>query len=354
VSGASLKQPADDAAWQPLAVHAAGLCCAVGYSLAAASCAIRAGMDHFQESPFIDNSGKTLLAAKLDLDDIWGPQRLAEMVSMAVRDCESGAEKIDPGSTVLIGIGAERGRPHTGEAQLKHVYRACEAQFQGTFHAASTLFPHGRAGIGDALWHAQASLRLPGVRRALLVGADSLLDAATIGYYLRQERILCSTNACGFIPGEGAGVILLGPARRAQPGLHITGVGRALEQARPDGQLPNRAMGLTAAIREACKQAHIDPTALDCCMNDQNGEPFFAIETANAHARVMRERDAILPLLQLADCTGETGGAAAAISLAYLTSLMERTDSPGQRALLHFASDDGKRAAFILDSQALC
>jgi len=39
---------ADRQAPARLAIRAAGLCCAVGYHLRAASCALRAQMDHFQ------------------------------------------------------------------------------------------------------------------------------------------------------------------------------------------------------------------------------------------------------------------------------------------------------------------
>ena len=67
------------------------------------------------------------------------------------------------------------------------------------------------AGIGDALWHAQKKLQILSVKRVLLIGADSLLDAATIRYFLTQERLLSADNACGFIPGEAAAALLLGP-----------------------------------------------------------------------------------------------------------------------------------------------
>lgn len=349
MSGLSGERNAGSEEWQPLVIHAAGLCCAVGYSLAAASCAIRAGVDHFQESPFIDHTGGTLLCARLDLDDVWGPERLAQLVKMAVIDCESAGQKIDPASTVLILLAAERGRPHTDTDNYNDLYRVCEEQFQTAFHEGSAVFPQGRAAIGDALWHAQKQLKNGKVERVLLVGADSLLDAATIEHYLEQERLLCNDNASGFIAGEGAATLLLGMARDSDSGLRITGVGRALELAKPDGELPNRAVGLTAAIRQACTQARCAPNQLDFRVTDQNGETFFAKETANAYARVMSSDGTNLPMQQIADCVGETGAAAAAMSLAYLTVVMFRADAPGKRALLHFASDDGKRAALIVE-----
>lgn len=335
--------------WRPLVIHAAGMCCAVGYHLAAASCALRAGVDHFRESSFIDHSGKSLLAAQLDFEDLWGPQRLAQIVRMAVADCAQAGNAIDPASTVLILTAAERGRPHTEVDNFERLYRECQELFDSPFHEGSAVFPHGRAGIGDALWHAQSQLQRDSVRRVLLVGADSLLDAATIEHYLGQDRLLSTGNASGFIPGEGAAALLLGIAGPSDTGLHVVGAGRALESAKPEGEIPNRAIGLTAAMREALALADLPANALDFWANDQNGETFFAKEAANAYARLMGDDGTGLPIVQVADCIGETGGAAGPMTLAFLSTLMSRDDSPGERALLHFASDEGQRAALIVE-----
>ena len=69
-----------------LEIRAAGLCCAVGYHLRAASCALRANMDHFQESEFRSDSFDPIRVARLP-DDIYGHERLQRWVSHAVRDC---------------------------------------------------------------------------------------------------------------------------------------------------------------------------------------------------------------------------------------------------------------------------
>lgn len=55
-----------------LGIRAAGLCCAVGYHLRAASCALRANMDHFQESEFQSRLGDPILVARLPETDLWG------------------------------------------------------------------------------------------------------------------------------------------------------------------------------------------------------------------------------------------------------------------------------------------
>lgn len=339
----------DPLGWAPLVVRSSGLCCAVGFSLAAASCALRARIDHFKESMFVDASGKPLLVAQLPLEDQWGPERLAELIRYAISDCNDPDDPIDPGQTALLLLAAERGRPHSGTEQYNSLYRRVEEQFGATFQAGSAVFPQGRAGIGDALIHAHSLLRAGEVKHVLVVGADCLLDVHTIRYFLNQDRILCAANSDGFIPGEAAAAVLLGLGDDDSTGLHISGAGAATEEALIDCVIPNRAVGLSKAIRIALDAAGVKPSALEFRMSDQNGEQFYAKEAANAFARIMLKDGVGLPVLHVADSIGETGAAAPAATLAYLSSLAGMQDEPGARGLVHFASDHGRRSAIVVD-----
>ncbi len=298
---------------------------------------------------FVDGSGKPLLVAQLPLDDQWGPERLAALIQYAIADCNDPDAPIDADSTALILIAAERGRPYTGTEQYNSLYRKVEEQFGAPFQAGSAVFPQGRAGIGDALIHAQNLLTAGGVKHVLLVGADCLLDSDTIRYFLEQERILCPANSNGFIPGEAAAALLLSLADGNSSGLHIAGASAATEQALIDGVIPNRAAGLTTAIRSALQIAGVKQSALEFRMSDQNGEQFYAKEAANAFVRIMLKDGVGLPVLHIADSIGETGAAAPVATLAYLSSLAGMQDEPGACGLVHFASDDGRRSAIVVD-----
>lgn len=348
------RRPANEAAadlsTHPLVIVGAGMCCAVGYHRAAASCALRAGMDHFQDSEFVDQSGQPLKVARLPVGDLWGPQRLAFIVAQAVMDCARDAGNIYTKSTALILLAAEQGRPHTEDDRYFEALNACKKQFRTEFHASSGIMPKGRAGLGAALAAAHRLLREEAVSRVLLVGADSFLNAATIQHYLRQERLKCSDNNNGFIPGEGAGALLLEIANPQSKGLLISGMGRATEAATMDGDVPNRSQGLTQAIRAACEQAGVAPNELDFRMIDQNGEQYYVKEASNAYTRIMAENGIGLPLMHIADCAGETGAAAGPLMLAYLSERMRGGDRPGETGLLHLANDDGSRTALVLRS----
>ncbi|MDR0701434.1 MAG: hypothetical protein LBF61_03330, partial [Azoarcus sp.] len=80
--------------WPPLRVTACGICCAVGYNAPAASCALRAGMDNFAESPYRADDGSPIRVARLMNEDIWGARRLALWGRYAVGEC---LEQMPPG-----------------------------------------------------------------------------------------------------------------------------------------------------------------------------------------------------------------------------------------------------------------
>jgi 3-oxoacyl-[acyl-carrier-protein] synthase I len=165
--------------------------------------------------------------------------------------------------------------------------------------------------------------------------------------YLAQERLLCSDNSNGFVPGEGAGAILLTLAAN-EHGLLIAGVGCGVELSRPDGEIGNRALGLTQAIRKACAVAGVSPAQLQFRLSDQNGEQYFAKEGANAYSRVMADYKTFLPVLTIADCIGEVGAAAGVLMLAYLKGVMPQEDGPGKTGIMHLANDDGARSACLI------
>ncbi|WP_338848506.1 hypothetical protein V8J88_06360 [Massilia sp. W12] len=340
------------APWRPLHIVAAGMCCAVGYRMASAVSALRANMDHFQFSEFYDQQGQALKLARLPFDDSWGTKRLATIAQLALQDCLQQAPDFSPPRTALMLMAAERGRPHTETERYTDIWHACvehiTAQGLMPFHETSMISPQGRAGIGPALLQAQALLAGQTVSRVLLLGVDSYLNNVSIGHYLDQERLLTSDNSDGFIPGEGAAALLLELAQPHSRGLLLTGAGVAREAATIGGDTPNRAMGLSQAMRQALAAANICPAQLDFRMNDLNGEQFFAKEAANACTRIMADESKLLPMLHLADCVGETGAAAAPLSLAYLSQIMAAPDGPGKAGLLHFGNDNGLRAACVV------
>ncbi|MDK2123363.1 hypothetical protein [Parachitinimonas caeni] len=340
----------------PLSIAAAGLCCAVGHSLAAASAAIRAGMDHFQESQYVTQEGYRLLTARLPDDTLWGKARLARWISLAIADCLRGLAVLDTRQIPVIWLAPEQERAGYDADWYREAFDLALHQLQASFHTHSGVLPHGRAGLAPALQQAANWIASGEVQQVLLVGADSLLEAPTINAYLQAHRLQAPGNVDGFIPGEAAAALLLTTASLAPTGLVLCGAGMALEPGRIDGSVPSRAQGLSAAIRAALAAANLDFAALDFRFSDQNGESFYAKEAANALSRVTPVHGHQLRLMTLADCLGEVGAATGPAMLAYLHSLRQKRGHYrpplGPTGLLHLANDNGLRSAVVVEYPA--
>lgn len=338
-------------------VASAGLCCALGYHLDAAVCAMRANMDHFRESGFVGRASVPVRAASLP-DDVFGQDRLALWIEYAVRDCAQHWDEplslLDPARTAVIVLAPETGRPHASQSDYADMARtaldALRARLlPGGGHApAIATIAQGRSGLAAALLEAARCLAAAEAEQVLLIGVDSYLNAADINDYLAQRRLLVPGNSNGFLPGEAAAAVLLRPAFSQAPGLHVKGAAVAGEAGRQDGSVPSRAQGLTLAVRTACALAGVAPAALSFRLGDQNGEQFYAREAADAFARVMYGEQAPT-LLTLADKIGEVGAATGPAMLAWMWREMAHPAlSPGDVGVLHLAGDDGQRSAVVL------
>lgn len=332
-----------------LRVAGSGMCCAVGFTARAARAAIRAGLDRFRESDFQDERGSPVVVASLPIGDVWGPRRLATMFESAFSQCIQGVDGFDPASTALLLLVPEAGRPGSYDSWGKACFKACEEKIGRALHPSSRLLPTGRAGVAPALQEARSLLAERQVRRVIVGGVDSYLNAQAINYFLRRERLLASGASDGFIPGEGAGAVLVELSPREGPGLLLLGAGVAVETATIDSDLPVRGSGLTTAIRGALTESGHRMSDLHFRVADVAGEPYYFKEAGLAITRAFDRRIETFPTVHITDSVGETGAAVGPLSIAYLADAMPRGHVPGTRALLHFAGDGGARAALVAE-----
>jgi len=339
-----------------LFVSGCGMCCAVGFTAPAARAAIRGGLDAFGESQFDDKLGAPIVVAELPLGDVRGPRRLATLFESALSECLSGQPGVDPAETALLLLVAERSRPGYTDRWAAACFQACLSVSKTPFHPESKALPLGRAGLSTALSEAHALLssspsapKSPPIKHVVVAGADTYLSSHTINHLVREERLLSrGGNSDGFIPGEGAGALLLSLATPGRTGLHILGTGTSLVPEEELDELAPRAAALTTAVRGALSDSGCSMDDLDFRMTDLSGEAASFREAAIADTRLLDHRSRPFPVLHLADCIGETGAAVGPLSIAYLAGTMGRGHVPGVSALFHLSNDDGARAAVIL------
>ncbi len=320
----------------------------VGLTAQAACAAIRAKISNPTETRFIDATGKWITAQSVGLEKPWtGREKLVQMAASAIQDCLADTTKEDWPDVPLILCVAERGRPGRTQGLDDLLFNEIQVNLGVEFARQSMVIPQGRVSSTIALRHARQMLRDGGASMVLIVATDSLLNWQTISAYERGGRLLTEKNSNGFIPGEGACAVLIGPK---SPGLHlmIEGLGFATEPATISREEPLLGIGLAQAIKEALREAECNLDELDFRVSDLSGEQYYFKEAALGLARNLRKHKERMEMWHPAESIGEAGAVSGLAPLAIAEAACRKGYSPGFGALWHAANDGGQRAAAVL------
>lgn len=332
-----------------LAVIGCGLLTGVGLDAPASCAAMRSGIDNFTETHFFDEAGEPIVASTVPLPgDHRGREKLVHLAAAAIRESLSGvgaaAERIP-----LLLCTADPGRPGRIEGLDDRLLADIQAELGLRFHARSAVIAGGRTGGVAAIAAAAKIVAAEALPGAVVAGVDSFVTHLTLSAYLTRGRLLTRRNSNGFIPGEAAGAIFLGPAAGAgTPRLEVAGIGFGRETATLDSEAPLRAEGLVAAIRAALAEARLEMSAIDYRIADLNGEQYGFREAALAMTRLVRAPKERFDLWHPADTIGETGAAVVPAIIAVAAAAGRKGYAPGPRALCHVGDDGGERAALAL------
>jgi 3-oxoacyl-[acyl-carrier-protein] synthase-1 len=331
-----------------IAVLGVGLVSGVGLTAAESCAAIRCGINRFQLTHFIGR-GDWLIGSVVKLEEPWrGAKKLAKMAARAIRECTDVSQGNDLTQIPVLLCTAEEGRPGRFENLDRVLLDGVERELGIALHSSSRVIALGRVGGAVALLQARRMLEGGQCRRVVVAGADTFLVDATLAAYDQADRLLRRDNSNGFIPGEAAGAVMLGPHEGSSPApLLCLGLGFARESAPFDSGRPLRADGLVEAIRGALSEAGLTLKDCDHRIADVNGEQYRFKEAALAITRLLRDRKVLFSLWHPVDCVGEVGAASLPAMLAVLFQGARKDYLPGPTFLGHLGNDDDKRAAFI-------
>ncbi len=322
----------------------------VGLNVPASCAAIRAGITSFNETRFMFD-GEWLIGSEVPLDQPWrGREKLIQMATQAIGECLAATKGISTENVPLVLCLAERDRPGGVIGLDETLLQDIQKRLGKTFHRDSVVIANGRYGGVDGVrlgWQ----LLLQGRPYCVVAGTDSYLVGPTLAAYHKIGRLLTKDNSDGFIPGEAAAAVLLGPdADGPTPEqLRCLGIGRGMEKATVDSELPLRADGLTSAIKETLANAGLTMGDLDFRITDNNGEQYGFKEAVLALLRTLRNRKEVFYIWHPADCVGEIGAAIVPCCLAVILAASRKNYCPGHRILGHFGNDRGERAAMVLE-----
>jgi len=322
----------------------------VGYDARSTNAAIRCGIAGFDETKFMVG-GEWLIGCGVPFKKSWrGREKLLQMIVPAIRECMAGS-RVTPREVPILLCLAEEPRPGRFAMLDDSFLREVQLRLGESFHGESSVIAEGRVGGVKALARARELLSR-GRPHCIVAGVDTYLNGATLAAYADRRRLLTAAHAHGFIPGEAAAAILLGPPRRDARELHCVGVGFGTEPAPVGSEAPLRADGLVEAIRAAFSDAGLGYEHLDFRIADVSGEQYGFKEAALALLRTMRVRKEQFTLWHPADCVGEVGAAIVPLVLGLALASMSKGYAPGAGALCHFANDDSQRASIVLRYQS--
>lgn len=332
----------------PLAIISSGLVSSVGLSAPATCAAIRAGIANPTETRFVGAGGEWIVAHQVPLEQPWrGRARLARMAAMAIAECLAPLPRTDwPGLPLLLCV-AERERPGRLDGLDDELFLDVQRELDVEFTGESLVVPHGRVSLGVALLNARRLIDEAGVPAVLIAATDSFVTWPTLSAYLHDERLLTPENSNGFMPGEGAGALLV-MKHDGQPRLLCTGVGFASEPAHIDSGEPLRGEGLASAIRAALSDAGCAMHDMDYRITDISGEQYYFKEAALALSRLLRVRKEEFDIWHPAECIGEAGAVAGIASAIVAEAACRKGYARGPNILCHAANDAGQRMAAVM------
>ena len=352
-------------------ILAVGMVTPVGASAVQTAASLRAGIGRLGESYVSDRFGKPMVMGLVDLEQLpplvealedreisLRHERLARLGGVALRETLASAPH-DP-LPLLLGVAEPRAeaRSAIGEEMIEILATQTGVRFDDE---CSRVYPLGRAAglvaLGEAL-----DLLDRGRAGAVLVGAvDSYLDMPLLEALDGEGRLRTGEVSDGFVPGEGAGFLLLTRAipdsavgRRygSLPLARVAALGRARESGHLYGPEPHRGDGLASAFRAALGAPAAGPkdprpARVSSVYAGLNGESYWGKEWAVAQIRSADRLAEPLRIAHPADAMGDAGAALGTVMLGLAALDLARGRDTGP-VLVWAASDHGERAVALL------
>jgi 3-oxoacyl-[acyl-carrier-protein] synthase-1 len=215
----------------------------------------------------------------------------------------------------------------------------------------SAAVDEGRAGALIAIARAAQAIR-SGQTTFMLAGAiDTYRDLYVLGTLDLEQRVKSASNTDGFIPGEGAGFLLLAGAEAAtQSGLRslgrLTRVALDEEPGHMYSEAVYRGEGLARTLAQLFASGDLHAPVAEV-FSSMNGESHWAKEWGVGY---IRNRSSFLEDVTVqhpADCYGDTGSACGPL-LVGLAALGMREGYRRSPSLVYCSSDRGPRAALAV------
>jgi 3-oxoacyl-[acyl-carrier-protein] synthase-1 len=329
----------------------------VGLCADACGAAVRAGLSRISLHPFmVDKTGDPLRVAMDGALEIGVPLR-DRLVRMATSAIEEAIEPLSRHGRAKISmyVALPEERPGFSTADGQWVMQGLTRVVGASCDLGRVLsFPRGHAGAALAIELAAKEIESGAVQWVLVGGVDSYLDSDTIDWLDRERQLLNEANRLGFLPGEGAGFVLLcGSGLSRTIGLHaaasLVGIGTAVEPKRIKTDTICIGEGLTEAIRRATAPLRLPEQKIVTTYCDINGERYRSEEFLYVPLRHWGPFVDANTYEAPADCWGDVGAASIPLYITLSVVSARRRWARGRHVLVWASSEGGTRGAITLE-----
>jgi 3-oxoacyl-[acyl-carrier-protein] synthase-1 len=343
----------------PVHIVSAGARTALGLRAAPSAAAYRAGISAVREHPFmIDQSGDPMPGALDTLLDpaMIGPDRFLALAESALREaCQPmagqsairsvpmfvGLPEIRPGFTGADAEAIRKGLTQCGEIPLEF--------------SASYISTHGHAAGLAALAAASQRMQEGEFDVCVVGGIDSYFHPDTMEWLDEHRQLAGAVARSAFVPGEGAGFCLLMTEHALDRfGLKASARVRSAATGRETQLIKTQDLclgaGLTSVVAQAADGLKQPRETIGAVICDINGERYRGEEWGFVCLRLSEHFDDPTDYWSPADCWGDVGAASGPLFVMLACEAASRGYLKGPLAMLWASSENGLRAATIIDT----
>ncbi|MHB8746678.1 MAG: beta-ketoacyl synthase N-terminal-like domain-containing protein [Gammaproteobacteria bacterium] len=343
---------------EPIFVVALGASTAVGRDAWSSAAAVRAGISGFTQHPYmIDTAGEPMRVAIAPWLDIGlsGVERFEALLFPAIDQALAPVSEVNTERLrIALSLGLPAPRPGLADGLQPTLVKTLGEKYRQVFSAVAT-FPNGHAAGLLALDAAAKKLAQGAFDACVVAGVDSYIEPETLEWLEESDQLHSAgplNNAWGFIPGEGAGALLLMQRQvverlRLTPLARVLGVGTAFEHKRIKTETVCIGEGLTQAFRSALTTLPDGMRVTDVYC-DMNGEPYRADEYGFTCLRTKGAFESASDFIAPADCWGDVAAAGAPLHVMLAAIAGVKGYANGHVTFAWASAEGGERSAVLM------
>ncbi len=332
----------------------------VGASSSATAAAVRAGISAFADHPYmIGTNGAPMVTAMdafLPQDIAWGDRIVDLGMSAVMEAMDTLKQLIGKLISVDLMLALPAPRPGFTTAEGERVSSRIRQRLGESVTVRSIQIEMvGNAGGLMLVQQAMQLLHQGGSEFCLLGGTDSYLEPETLEWLDARNLLHSKTNSLGFIPGEGAGFVLLCLERTAKR-LNLKVLGRIVSASSDHEPTANKTNsicvgeGLTRAVKRALNGLPSQTIKVAYTICDLNGEPSRGTEWGYTMVRLADRFVDGTNFVTPTDCWGDVGAASGPLYAVLSVIAASRGYSPGPHTLIWTCSEGGQRSAALVQA----